>query len=149
MSWESWEHMSMRQRRKIPGRSVGKCRSKVMVAPDRESCSISALGAERTNPNEMQGVEAVTAPVTKRCPVSPPCHAPSAPTLNTPKSPNTDRQDTFCLVQCQANFMPTTQKSRGRHWISPETGSAAFGTSIWGHRGNPVSVQKLDDGTCQ
>src|SRR5260370_42168207 len=141
--------MSMRQHRKMPGRSVGKCRSKVMVAPDRESCSISALGAERTNPNEMQGVEAVTAPVTKRCRVSPPCHTPSAPTLNTPKSPNTRQQDKLSLVQCQANFMPATQKSRRLHWISPENGSAAFGTSIWGHRGNLVSVQKFHPGTCQ
>jgi len=42
---------------KRSGRSVGKCRSRVTPAPDRESCSNSAYGAERTNANETLGNE--------------------------------------------------------------------------------------------
>ena len=133
----------MRQRRTTPGRSVGKCIPTMTVAPDRESCSISTCGAERTNANEMQGAK----PVVMHWPVRPPHHAsPSALTLNTPKSPKPP--STSRISFAQREFYAIDTKSRKRNWISPEIGFAAFGARFSGI-GNPASVQKINDGMCR
>ena len=70
----------MRQRRTMPGRSVGKCMSKMMVVPERESRGACAYGTTGTNANETHGPKPLA-----RGPVGPPRHAsPAAPRLNTP-----------------------------------------------------------------
>ena len=132
----------MRQRRTTPGRSVGKCISPMTVAPDRESCSISRCGVERTSANEMPGAIPATEPVVLYWPVRPPHHAsPSALTLNTPKSPkppSTSR--TSFARQRNANFMPSTQKVTNATGYPPKSAlrrsaQTFSGTSIFRESG--------------
>ena len=147
----------MLQRRTAPGIFVGKCSSTGPEGPDRLSCSISRRGAERTNANEMQGIE----PATTYCPVRSPRHAPpSAPTLNTTLSPpnrNHSKIGFACNsvlpISCHRHRKVTDRHRKVTHSSEiPETGCVAFGAncgeSISQEIGNPVPAQNQQRNAC-